>query len=160
MIVLKAIIQTSFTSINHTSFNTPRLSTTNTKHSTNLFLCKSTESDSEPSPPKGDTRKQELLARIAQLQAQKVRLTDFLDERSEYLTQFAEEANSEFDKIGDDALKGLDEASDRVCIKTFTTTILVWITLVNSFPISLTFFFCNSGSSTGSVLVSNYPCHA
>jgi hypothetical protein len=38
-----------------------------------------------------------------------------LDERSDYLTQFAEEANAEFDKIGEDALKGLDEAGARVC---------------------------------------------
>uniref|UniRef100_A0A6N2MN64 Uncharacterized protein n=1 Tax=Salix viminalis TaxID=40686 RepID=A0A6N2MN64_SALVM len=37
------------------------------------------------------------------LQAQKVRLTDYLDERSAYLAQFAEEANAEFDKIGEDA---------------------------------------------------------
>jgi hypothetical protein len=29
------------------------------------------------------------------LQAQKVRLTDYLDERSAYLTQFAEEANAD-----------------------------------------------------------------
>ena len=34
----------------------------------------------------GDSRKQELLARIAMLQAQKVRLTDYLDERSAYLS--------------------------------------------------------------------------
>ncbi|KAG1337756.1 hypothetical protein COCNU_04G000620 [Cocos nucifera] len=48
------------------------------------------------------------------LQAQKVRLTDFLDERSAYLTQFAEDANAEFDKIGENALKELDEASARI----------------------------------------------
>lgn len=114
MIVLKAI-QTSFTAIKHTSFHTTRLS--NTKQHSNLRICKSNDSDSEASSPEGDTRKQELLARIAQLQAQKVRLTDFLDETSAHLTQFAEEANVEFDKIGEDAQKGLDEASDRVCIK-------------------------------------------
>ncbi|CAL9113513.1 unnamed protein product [Musa textilis] len=63
------------------------------------------------SPSEGDKRKQELLARIAMLQAQKVRLTDFLDERSAFLTQFAEDANAEFDQIGENALKELDEAS-------------------------------------------------
>ncbi|GKC68696.1 UPF0503 protein, chloroplastic, partial [Tanacetum coccineum] len=57
-------------------------------------------SPKEPSPD-GDAKKQELLARIAMLQAQKVRLTDFLDERSAYLTQFAEEANVEFDQVGE-----------------------------------------------------------
>ncbi|KAI9127747.1 hypothetical protein K1719_000740 [Acacia pycnantha] len=42
-------------------------------------LCKSNDSDpqSPPSPPEGDARSQELLARIAQLQTQKVRLTDY-----------------------------------------------------------------------------------
>ena len=48
------------------------------------------------------------------LQTSKVRLTDFLDERSDYLTKFAEEANAEFDKVGEDAMKDLDEASSRV----------------------------------------------
>ncbi|XP_030441814.1 uncharacterized protein LOC115663996 [Syzygium oleosum] len=47
---------------------------------------------------------------MAMFQAQKVRLTDYLDERSAYLTQFGEEAGDEFDKIGEDALRGLDEA--------------------------------------------------
>ncbi|KAG8376995.1 hypothetical protein BUALT_Bualt09G0122200 [Buddleja alternifolia] len=78
-----------------------------------ISLCKSNNSDEEATPP-GDSRKQELLARIAMLQTQKVRLTDYLDERSEYLTQFAEEANSEIDQIGENALKELDEAGARI----------------------------------------------
>ncbi|KAG4925209.1 hypothetical protein JHK87_050749 [Glycine soja] len=81
----------------------------NTKGSV-LCLCKSNESESQ-APQPGDIRKQELLAQIAMLQTQKVRLTDYFDERSEYLTQFGEEAKAEFDKIGKDALQGLDEAS-------------------------------------------------
>lgn len=48
------------------------------------------------------------------LQAQKLRLTDYLDERSEYLTQFAEEANAEIDQIGENAFKELDEAGSRI----------------------------------------------
>ncbi|KAK7339834.1 hypothetical protein VNO77_20520 [Canavalia gladiata] len=84
----------------------------NTKGSI-LCLCKSHESDSQ-APQPGDIRIQELLARIAMLQAKKVRLTDYLDERSAYLTQFGEQAKAEFDKIGEDALKGLDEASERI----------------------------------------------
>ncbi|KAK9168215.1 hypothetical protein Syun_000355 [Stephania yunnanensis] len=66
------------------------------------------------SSPEGDAQKQELLAKIAMLQAQKVRLTDYLDERSAYLTQFAEEANAEFDEIRETALKGLDESGTRI----------------------------------------------
>lgn len=111
MIALRAI-HTSFTPTKHGLFHARR--PTNPTNSI-LCLCKSNDSDSEAPPPEGDTRKQELLARIAMLQAQKVRLTDYLEERSAYLTQFAEEANAEFDKIGEDALKGLDEASARVC---------------------------------------------
>ncbi|XP_010923131.1 uncharacterized protein [Elaeis guineensis] len=80
-----------------------------------LCLCSSKEAGSgSSSPSEGDKRKQELLARIAMLQAQKVRLTDFLDERSAFLTQFAEDANAELDKIGENALKELDEASARI----------------------------------------------
>lgn len=56
-----------------------------------------------------------MLAKIAMLQTQKVRLTDFLDEQSDYLTQFAEEANAEIDQIGEEARKELEEASARVC---------------------------------------------
>ncbi|MED6209459.1 hypothetical protein PIB30_054821 [Stylosanthes scabra] len=48
------------------------------------------------------------------LEAQKIRLTDYLDERSEYLTQFSKEAIAEFEKIGEEALKGLDEADARI----------------------------------------------
>ncbi|TKY63436.1 hypothetical protein E2542_SST13308 [Spatholobus suberectus] len=79
-----------------------------------LCLCKSNESDSEDPQPEGDAQSQELLAQIAMLQTQKVRLTDFLDDRSAYLSQFGEEANAEFDKVGEDALKGLDEAGARI----------------------------------------------
>ncbi|KAF8397335.1 hypothetical protein HHK36_016248 [Tetracentron sinense] len=110
MIALRAI-QTSFTPTKHALVHTRRLS--NKKNST-ISLCKSNDAGSEASPPEGDTQKQDLLAKIAMLQTQKVRLTDYLDERSDYLTQFAEDANAEFDKIGEDALKGLDEAGSRI----------------------------------------------
>eukprot|EP00262_Sarcandra_glabra_P003761 TRINITY_DN14542_c0_g3_i1.p1 TRINITY_DN14542_c0_g3~~TRINITY_DN14542_c0_g3_i1.p1 ORF type:complete len:273 (-),score=52.27 TRINITY_DN14542_c0_g3_i1:243-1061(-) len=108
MTTLKAI-QTTFPSFQH-----PR-KLPNKKNSLVTF-CKSNgaESSSSSSPPEGDKSKQELLARIAMLQTQKIRLTDFLDERSAYLTQFAEDANVEFDEIAENALKGLDEASARI----------------------------------------------
>ncbi|KAI4294739.1 hypothetical protein MLD38_040938 [Melastoma candidum] len=83
----------------------------NVKH---VCLCKQGDGD-EPVPPKdGDVEKQELLARIAMLQAEKVRLTDYLDERSDFLTKFGEEADAEFDKVGEEALQGLEEAGDRI----------------------------------------------
>ncbi|GAV68529.1 hypothetical protein CFOL_v3_12032 [Cephalotus follicularis] len=114
MIALKAI-QTSLTPTKHAVVYTRRPATiTTTSKSSILCLSRSNDSDSEASPPEGDTHKQELLVRIAMLQAQKVRLTDYLDERSAYLTRFGEEANAEFDKIGEDALRGLDEAGDRI----------------------------------------------
>ncbi|KAK8491381.1 hypothetical protein V6N13_015199 [Hibiscus sabdariffa] len=111
MIALK-LIQASFTTSNkHAFFQTRR-----TAYAKNSILClsKPNEPESDSDPEEGDTRKQELLAQIAMLQAQKVRLTDYLDERSAYLTQFAEEANAEFDKVGEDALKGLEEAGERI----------------------------------------------
>ncbi|XP_078427525.1 8-amino-7-oxononanoate synthase [Wolffia australiana] len=78
------------------------------------ILCLSRSNGSNSDSSDGDMRKQEILARIVMLQTQKVRLTDFLDERSAYLTQFAEDANAEFEQIGEDALKELDEASARI----------------------------------------------
>ncbi|KAL6138841.1 hypothetical protein ACLB2K_064120 [Fragaria x ananassa] len=112
MIALKHI-QTSFTATRHTILQSGRFPST--KNSI-LRFSKSSDSDSEPETPSpgGDTQKQEMLVRIAMLQAQKVRLAEYLDERSEYLTKFREDANAEFDKIGEDALKGLDEASARI----------------------------------------------
>ncbi|GMJ08421.1 hypothetical protein like AT3G09050 [Hibiscus trionum] len=117
MIALKAIQASFATSSKHAFFPTRR-----TAYTKNSILClgKPNDSESDPNPdpestsPEGDTRKQELLAQIAMLQTQKVRLTDYLDERSAYLTQFAEEANAEFDKVGEDALKGLEEAGERI----------------------------------------------
>lgn len=50
------------------------------------------------------------------LQTQKVRITDFLDERSAYLTKFAKDADSEFDLIGQNAMKELDAVGDQVSI--------------------------------------------
>ncbi|XP_004514946.1 uncharacterized protein [Cicer arietinum] len=102
---------TTFSTILHHNNN-------NIRRRSCVFLCLCTNSNdsnsSSNSEPEGDVQSQELLAQIAMLQTQKVRLTDYLDERSEYLTQFGEEAKAEIDKIGEDALKGLDEASDRI----------------------------------------------
>ncbi|KAL4343000.1 hypothetical protein HN51_061310 [Arachis hypogaea] len=80
------------------------------KRSSIFGRCKSNESDSQP----GDTRQQELPAQIAMLEAQKIRLMDYVDKRSAYLTQFSKEAIVEFEKIGEEALKGLDEADARI----------------------------------------------
>ncbi|KAI3447758.1 hypothetical protein Pfo_004423 [Paulownia fortunei] len=112
MIYLKAI-QTSFTP-NRGLFHERQ---SFRKRTFVLSLCKSNNSDNtdqEAPSPEGDSQKQELLARIAMLQAQKVRLTDYLDERSAYLSQFAEEANAEIDQIGENALRELDEAGARI----------------------------------------------
>ncbi|RDX93351.1 hypothetical protein CR513_24402, partial [Mucuna pruriens] len=110
MIALKSI-HPSFTPTN-IKYNIHCSRLLNTK-GYNMCLCKSNESDSQ-APQPGDIRKQELLAQIAMLQTQKVRLTDYVDERSAYLTQFGEAAKAEFEKIGEDALQGLDEASARI----------------------------------------------
>nr|GLL24325.1 uncharacterized protein LOC109216329 [Ipomoea trifida] len=111
MIYLKAI-HSSFTLTQH-----PLLPTRSHFKRKNpiLSFCKSNDStDSDAPPPEGDARNQELLAKIAMLQTQKVRLTDYLDERAAYLTQFAEEANAEMNQIGENALKELDEAGARI----------------------------------------------
>ncbi|KAJ0520822.1 hypothetical protein HanIR_Chr10g0463641 [Helianthus annuus] len=107
-------IQTTFTTTKHEFFHKTHSLTIN-NYQKRFFICKSKDPDTNaPSSPEGDARRQEILAKIAMLQAQKVRLTDYLDERSEYLTKFAEEANVEFDQVGENALKELEEASARI----------------------------------------------
>ncbi|KAD6120349.1 hypothetical protein E3N88_11620 [Mikania micrantha] len=119
MISIKTIQTTFTTTKQHEFFHKHKFNLLSIKnYHSRFFICKSKESaadtpSSEPEPD-GDARKQEILARIAMLQAQKVRLTDYLDERSEYLTKFAEEANVEFDQVGENALKELEEASARI----------------------------------------------
>jgi len=76
------------------------------------FISASGSEDAEagsPPPLGGDKRQQEVLA-------QKVRITGFLDERSAYLTKFAKDADSEFDLIGQNAMKELDAVGDQVSI--------------------------------------------
>lgn len=85
-----------------------------------LIFCKFNGFDSDPQPPEGYTQKQEMLAKIAMLQTQIVCFSDYLDERSSYLTQFVEEANAEFDQIAENALKELDETSARVCSTSYS----------------------------------------
>ncbi|KAI3750514.1 hypothetical protein L2E82_21153 [Cichorium intybus] len=116
MISLKTIQTTTFTTTTKHDFFHRTDSSIKNHHHSRLFLRRSKDSDANTNttPEEGDARKQELLARIAMLQAQKVRLTDFLDERSDYLTQFAEEANAEFDQVGENARKELEEASARI----------------------------------------------
>jgi hypothetical protein len=59
------------------------------------IICASSPEDAESGEELsfgGDKRQQEVLAQIAMLQAQKVRITNFLDERSAYLAKFAKDA--------------------------------------------------------------------
>lgn len=80
-------------------------------------ICKSSSEDAgsdAPLPHGGDQRQQEVLAKIAMLQTQKVRITNFLDERSAYLTKFTKDADTEFDMIGQNAMKELDQIGDQI----------------------------------------------
>lgn len=116
MVAVKIIMQTSFNHPSNPMHLLPTFHTNTLRKLCSLTLCRSTSngSGSGGSQPEGDLKKQELLAKIAMLQTQKLRLTDYLDERSAYLTQFAEEASAEIDAIGENALKDLDEASARI----------------------------------------------
>lgn len=108
MIAFKCI--TTFTPTKHGLFHEGRPA----RRKNFILHSKSNDSESAAPPPEGDMQKQEVLAKIAMLQTQKVRLTEFLDERSDYLTQFAEEANAEINQIGEEALKELEETSARI----------------------------------------------
>ncbi|KAK7390628.1 hypothetical protein VNO78_25955 [Psophocarpus tetragonolobus] len=111
MIAAKAVTHASLA---HTLHNSHYSRFVRSSRGSSVAVCFCNSNESESAAPEGDAQSQELLAQIAMLQTQKVRLTDFLDERSAYLSQFGEEANAEFDKIGEDALKGLDEAGARI----------------------------------------------
>ena len=80
-----------------------------------ICACSSEDAGSDgPLPHGGDQRQQEVLAKIAMLQTQKVRITNFLDERSAYLTKFTKDADTEFDMIGQNAMKELDQIGDQI----------------------------------------------
>ncbi|KAL9270951.1 hypothetical protein AKJ16_DCAP15958 [Drosera capensis] len=88
------------------------------RHGLVVVSCRSSKwknsSDSSDHPRKGDPRKQELLAQIIMVETEKVRLTEYMDDRAAYLTQFVKEAKDEIDAIGEDAFRGLDRASARI----------------------------------------------
>lgn len=118
MIAAKAI-QSSYGCSNYTHFGSIKdrhfSSRVTINRNSPLCLCKSNDSDSsEAPPPEGDSKQQELLARMALLQTEKARLTGYLDETSNYLSKFAEDANAEFDKIRAEARKALEEVGDTV----------------------------------------------
>ncbi|XP_051226642.1 uncharacterized protein [Lolium perenne] len=99
----------------------PRRSSRHRQHAlpsrrrSSICACSSEDAGSDtPLPHGGDGRQQEVLAKIAMLQTQKVRITNFLDERSAYLTKFTKDADSEFDMIGQNAMKELDQIGDQI----------------------------------------------
>ncbi|KAL6840179.1 hypothetical protein ACP4OV_029989 [Aristida adscensionis] len=108
-------IQTSFPSLHRSS---PYRRALLGRKRSSIFASSSDDADSADSgsspPLGGDKRQQEVLAQIAMLQAQKIRITDFLDERSAYLTKFAKDADTEFDLIGQNAMKELDAVGDQI----------------------------------------------
>lgn len=53
------------------------------------------------------------------LQTEKVRLSDYLDETSANLTKFTQKANAEFDQIGEEARKEIQQSGERVCLASY-----------------------------------------
>ncbi|GAB2302037.1 hypothetical protein Dimus_036061 [Dionaea muscipula] len=120
MLSLK-IIQTSFKPTKPAVIPSTDSRSSGAKKHSLIWPCRSGKSDdsnsgseSSPPPSEGDPRWQELLAQIAILETEKVRLADYLDDQAAYLTQFAKEANAEMDAIAENAFKDLDEASARI----------------------------------------------
>lgn len=65
---------------------------------------------------KGDEQVQDMLVGMVRLQAGKMRVTEFVDERSKLLSDIADQAKEEYDKIAQDAMGKMDEASSKVLI--------------------------------------------
>jgi hypothetical protein len=103
----------------HTSLSLPHRRKTSLfkgkKRRLNCTCCSREEERMDSaSPVGGDRRMQEILATIAMLQAQKVRVVNYLDDQAKNLNKFGENANAELEEIGKSMLSDLDETSDRV----------------------------------------------
>lgn len=70
-----------------------------------------------PPSPSGDPDVQRKLVEIIRLETDKIRVCDYVEERSKFLQGIADGAIQESDRIASDALKGLDEASAKVRLK-------------------------------------------
>lgn len=57
---------------------------------------------------------QDLLVGIVRLQTGKLRVNELVDERSKLLSDIAKQAKDEYDKIAEDAMRTMDEASSKV----------------------------------------------
>ena len=57
---------------------------------------------------------QDLLVGIVRLQTGKFRVNELVDERSKLLSDIAKQAKDEYDKIAQDAMRTMDEASSKV----------------------------------------------
>jgi len=63
---------------------------------------------------KGDQQVQDALVGMVRLQAGKLRVSEFVDERSKLLSEIADQAKEEYDKIAQDAMRTMDEAGSKV----------------------------------------------
>eukprot|EP00246_Nothoceros_aenigmaticus_P009899 TRINITY_DN2592_c0_g1_i3.p1 TRINITY_DN2592_c0_g1~~TRINITY_DN2592_c0_g1_i3.p1 ORF type:complete len:302 (-),score=65.67 TRINITY_DN2592_c0_g1_i3:488-1393(-) len=74
----------------------------------------STGQEGEPEKVVGNKQVQDQLVKMLRLQTGKMRVRDFVDERSSYLSNIAEQAKAEGDKIAEDILRGIEEAGSKV----------------------------------------------
>lgn len=57
-----------------------------------------------------------MLVGMVRLQAGKLRVSEFVEDRSKMLSDIADQAKEEYDKIAEDAMRTMDEASSKVPI--------------------------------------------
>lgn len=72
------------------------------------------EEPDENSSNIGDKKVQEILVGIVRLQADQAKVTEFVDERAKLLSDIAEQAKEEYDKIAEEAMRTMDEARSKV----------------------------------------------
>jgi TolB-like protein len=68
----------------------------------------------EDGDDQGDEQVQDMLVGMVRLQAGKMRVSEFVDDRSKMLSDIADQAKEEYDKIAQDAMRTMDEASSKV----------------------------------------------
>ncbi|KAG0576740.1 hypothetical protein KC19_5G104300 [Ceratodon purpureus] len=68
----------------------------------------------EDGDDKGDKQVQDMLVGMVRLQAGKLRVSEFVEDRSKMLSDIADQAKEEYDKIAQDAMRTMDEASSKI----------------------------------------------
>lgn len=90
------------------------LRTRNLQHRLAFVSASDQVDEPEDGDDQGDKQVQDILVGMVRLQAGKMRVSEFVDDRSKMLSDIADQAKEEYDKIAQDAMRTMDEASSKI----------------------------------------------